>query len=47
MIICVGYDMIEYHPYLWHPAKHAQILHIDETPAEVDEYYILAVRSHW
>jgi acetolactate synthase-1/2/3 large subunit len=34
--------MIEYHPYLWHPEKHAQLLHIDETPAEVDEHYILA-----
>ena len=42
VIICVGYDMIEYHPYLWHPKKHAQLLHIDETPAEVDEHYILA-----
>ena len=42
VIICVGYDMIEYHPYLWHPDKHAQLLHIDETPAEVDEHYILA-----
>ena len=43
VIICVGYDMIEYHPYLWHPEKHAQLIHIDETPAEVDEHYILAV----
>ena len=42
VIICVGYDMVEYHPYLWHPEKHAQILHIDETPAEVDEHYMLA-----
>ena len=42
VIICVGYDMIEYHPHLWHPEKHAQLLHIDETPAEVDEHYILA-----
>ena len=42
VIICVGYDMVEYHPYLWHPEKHAQILHVDETPAEVDEHYVLA-----
>ena len=42
VIICVGYDMVEYHPYLWHPEKHSQILHIDETPAEVDEHYMLA-----
>ncbi|MFQ5983704.1 MAG: acetolactate synthase large subunit [Woeseiaceae bacterium] len=42
VIICVGYDMTEYHPYLWHPDKDRQIIHIDPTPAEVDEHYILA-----
>ncbi len=42
VIICVGYDMVEYHPYLWHPDKDRQIIHIDLTPAEVDEHYILA-----
>ncbi len=42
VIICVGYDMVEYHPYLWHPDKNRQIIHIDVTPAEVDEHYILA-----
>jgi len=42
VIICVGYDMIEYHPYLWHPDKDRQIIHIDPVPAEVDEHYILA-----
>ena len=42
VIICVGYDMVEYHPHLWHPEKHAKLLHIDETPAEVDEHYMLA-----
>ncbi len=42
VIICVGYDMIEYHPYLWHPDKDRQIIHIDPAPAEVDEHYILA-----
>ena len=43
VIICVGYDMVEYHPYLWHPDKQRQIIHVDVTPAEVDEHYILAV----
>ena len=42
VIICVGYDMVEYHPYLWHPDKQRQIIHVDVTPAEVDEHYILA-----
>ena len=42
VIICVGYDMVEYHPNLWHPSKDRRIIHIDASPAEVDEYYILA-----
>ena len=43
VIICVGYDMIEYHPYLWHPGSDRKIIHIDTMPAEVDEHYILEV----
>ncbi len=43
VIICVGYDMIEYHPYLWHPNRDKRIIHIDASPAEVDEHYILEV----
>lgn len=39
VIICVGYDLVEYHPYLWHPTKDRIIIHIDESPAEVDAYY--------
>jgi acetolactate synthase-1/2/3 large subunit len=41
VIICIGFDMIEYHPYLWHTDKTKKIIHIAEEPAEVDEYYIL------
>ncbi len=41
--ICVGYDLVEYHPFKWHPDKDKKIVHIDLTPAEVDEHYILAV----
>jgi len=42
VIVCVGYDMIEYSPERWHPGRDKQILHIDMTPAEVDEHYIVA-----
>ena len=42
VIICVGYDMVEYQPRLWHPTRDRQIIHIDRVPAEVDEHYILA-----
>jgi len=43
VIICVGYDMVEYHPHLWHREKDRKIVHIDTQPAEVDEHYILEV----
>ncbi len=42
VIICVGYDMVEYHPHLWHKDKDRKIIHIDANPAEVDEHYIVA-----
>ncbi len=41
VIICVGYDIVEYHPYLWHKEKDSQIVHIDASPAEVDQHYIV------
>ena len=41
VILCVGYDMVEYHPRLWHAEKHSKLVHIDVCPAEVDEHYIL------
>lgn len=44
VVICIGYDMVEYHPYLWHPNKDKHIIHIDVTPAEVDEHYNLEYR---
>ena len=43
VIICVGYDLVEYHPYLWHPTRDRTILHIDYSPAETDAHYPVAV----
>ena len=43
VIICVGYDLVEYHPYLWHPTKDRKIVHIDSSPAEVDASYPVSV----
>ena len=40
LVICVGYDMVEYHPYLWRRAEQ-QLIHIHATAAEVDEHYIV------
>jgi acetolactate synthase-1/2/3 large subunit len=41
VVICVGFDMVEYHPKLWHPGKEKKLIHIDQSYAEVDAHYIL------
>ncbi len=41
VVICVGYDIVEYHPHLWHRNPEQKIIHVDSLPAEVDEHYIL------
>jgi acetolactate synthase-1/2/3 large subunit len=43
VVICVGYDMVEYHPDMWNPNNDKTIIHIDALPAEVDANYIVAV----
>lgn len=43
VVICIGYDLVEYHPYLWHPTQDRAIIHIDVSPAEVDAYYPVEV----
>ena len=43
VIICIGYDLVEYHPHLWHPTKDRQIVHIDSVSSEVDAYYPVSV----
>lgn len=41
LVVCVGYDMVEYPPDRWHGDRRAKILHIDSNPAEVDTHYIV------
>lgn len=41
VVVCVGFDMVEYHPYLWHPRGEKKIIHVDQIYAEVDAKYIL------
>ena len=41
VVICVGYDIVEYHPELWNHDKKSKLIHIDPSAAEVDEYYIV------
>jgi acetolactate synthase-1/2/3 large subunit len=39
LIICVGYDLVEYAPSSWNPDGRKRILHIDTQPAETDAAY--------
>jgi acetolactate synthase-1/2/3 large subunit len=43
VVICIGFDMVEYHPQLWNPQGDKKIIHIDQTYAEVDAHYQLEV----
>lgn len=43
VIICIGYDLVEYHPHLWHPTGDRSIIHIDNSPAEVDGNYTIDI----
>src|SRR5439155_1049676 len=43
VIICVGYDLVEYAPDRWNPRREKRIVHIDPSPAEVDAAYQVAV----
>jgi acetolactate synthase-1/2/3 large subunit len=40
VVICAGYDMVEYHPRLWNPDGDKRIIHVDPVQAEVDEHYM-------
>jgi len=40
LVICVGFDMVEYHPHLWNPNRKHTIIHIDTQKSEVDNRYI-------
>ncbi len=39
LVICVGYDLVEYAPAHWNPDGSKRIIHIDTQPAEVDAAY--------
>jgi acetolactate synthase-1/2/3 large subunit len=43
VVICIGYDMVEYHPDMWNPHKDKRIVHVDALPAEVDAHYRVTV----
>ncbi|MBW2385005.1 MAG: acetolactate synthase large subunit [Deltaproteobacteria bacterium] len=43
LVICLGYDMVEYHPHLWNPKGDKRIVHCDFIPSEIDENFRIEV----
>lgn len=43
LVLCVGYDLVEYSPHFWNANQDKAIVHIDFSPAEVDTHYTVAV----
>jgi acetolactate synthase I/II/III large subunit len=40
LVICVGYDLVEWGPAAWNPDGRKRIVHIDTQPAEIDAAYL-------
>ena len=43
VVVAIGYDFVEYAPCFWNPSRDKHIVHVDVSPAEVDEHYIIEV----
>lgn len=43
VVIAMGYDFVEYAPCFWNADRRKHIVHVDVSPAEVDEHYIVDV----
>ena len=43
LVIAVGFDLVEQSPELWNPDRDKQIVCIDTTSTEVDEYFMTAI----
>ncbi len=43
VIVTIGYDPVEYDPSLWNRLRTAQIIHIDSTRADIDNFYVPAI----
>ena len=41
VVIALGYDFVEYAPCFWNFRRDKRIVHVDVSPAEVDEHYIV------
>ena len=41
VVVCVGYDLVEWAPALWNPKGDKRVVHIDSRPAEIDASYVV------
>ena len=39
VVLTIGYDPVEYDPSSWNTARRASIIHLDDYPCEIDNYY--------
>ena len=42
VVVCIGYDLVEWAPALWNPSGDKRVVHIDSRPAEIDAAYVVA-----
>ena len=40
LVICIGYDFVEYDPRTWNPRGDRRIVHVDALPAEISAHYL-------
>src|SRR5213593_4027562 len=40
LVICLGYDFVEYDPRSWNPRGDRRIVHVDALPAEISAHYL-------
>jgi acetolactate synthase-1/2/3 large subunit len=43
LVVCVGFDFVEYDPRSWNPQGDRPIVHVDSLPAEISRHYVPAV----
>jgi len=40
LVICVGFDFVEYDPRSWNPRGDRRVVHVDSLPAEISLHYV-------
>ena len=40
LVVCIGYDFVEYDPRSWNPRGDRRIVHVDGLPAEISAHYL-------